>query len=152
MIKSMTGFASLTRENEQMQLTVTVKSVNHRYLDVQIRVPPALAELEARVRGAIQHRAARGRIELAVTMQLKVTPGVSLEINESLVMALSANGLVAEPVNPRPSSVPLLKVCEAPSTSWQLRQNGSSPALVWDSQVALPLIHCSGVPLMVSLS
>ena len=33
MIKSMTGFASLTREDEQVQLTVTVKSVNHRYLD-----------------------------------------------------------------------------------------------------------------------
>ena len=32
MIKSMTGFASLTREDEQVQLTVTVKSVNHRYL------------------------------------------------------------------------------------------------------------------------
>lgn len=89
MIKSMTGFASLTRENDQMQLTVTVKSVNHRYLDVQIRAPHSLAGLEARLRGAIQQRAARGRVELGVTMQLKVTPAVSLEINESLVTALS---------------------------------------------------------------
>ena len=96
MIKSMTGFASLTREDEQMQLTVTVKSVNHRYLDVQIRAPHALAELEARLRGVIQHRAARGRIELGVTMQLTVAPDVSLEINESLVTALSQTAAKAQ--------------------------------------------------------
>jgi uncharacterized protein (TIGR00255 family) len=89
MIKSMTGFASLTRENEEMQLTITVKSVNHRYLDLQIRAPNALTEIESRLRSVVQSRAARGRVELGVTLQLKVPPGVSLELNEPLMDALS---------------------------------------------------------------
>ena len=89
MIKSMTGFASLTRENEEMQLTITVKSVNQRYLDLQIRAPNALTEIESRLRSVVQSRAARGRVELGVTLQLKVPPGVSLELNEPLMAALS---------------------------------------------------------------
>ena len=96
MIKSMTGFASLTREDEQMQLTVTVKSVNHRYLDLQIRVPQALTEMEARLRGIVQNRAARGRVELGVTLQLKAASGVSLELNEPLVAALSTAAAAAQ--------------------------------------------------------
>ena len=89
MIKSMTGFASLTREDDKMQLTVTAKSVNHRYLDLQIRVPHSLAEIERRLRGAVQHRAARGRVELNITMQLTAPPAVSLVLNEPLIKALS---------------------------------------------------------------
>ncbi len=96
MIKSMTGFASLTRENELMQLTVTVKSVNHRYLDLQIRAPTALTEIEPRLRSVIQHRAARGRVELGVTLQLRATPGVSVELNESLMAALSHAAAAAQ--------------------------------------------------------
>ena len=96
MIKSMTGFASLTRENEQLQLTVTVKSVNHRYLDLQIRAPHVLTEIEPRLRGVIQSRAVRGRVELGITLELKVTPGVSLELNEPLVAALSTAASAAQ--------------------------------------------------------
>ena len=43
MIKSMTGFASLTHEDERATLGVTVRAVNHRFLDVQLRVPPSLS-------------------------------------------------------------------------------------------------------------
>ncbi len=89
MIKSMTGFASVPREHEAVALAVTVKSVNHRYLDVQVRAPQELAELEPELRKLIQARVARGRVELAITLQLKVPPGVTLEINEELVAALS---------------------------------------------------------------
>ena len=89
MIKSMTGFASLTREDDKMHLTVTAKSVNHRYLDLQIRVPHSLAEIERRLRGVVQHRAARGRVELNITMQLTAPPTVSLVLNEPLIKALS---------------------------------------------------------------
>ena len=39
MIKSMTGFASLTRDDEAATVAVTVRSVNHKFLDLQLRVP-----------------------------------------------------------------------------------------------------------------
>ena len=80
MITSMTGFASLTREDELAAIGVTVRSVNHRYLDVQIRAPQSLAPLEPEVRGRVQGRVARGRVELTVTLAAKVRPEVEVEI------------------------------------------------------------------------
>lgn len=88
MIKSMTGFASLTREDEALRLGVTVRTVNHRYLDVQFRVPGQLAEIEARLRGLVQERVARGRVELAVAMQARRPPAVEVEVNDALIDAL----------------------------------------------------------------
>ena len=75
MIKSMTGFASLTHEDERATIGVTVRAVNHRFLDVQLRMPQALAELEPRVRGLLQKRLARGRVELAISVQLRTVAG-----------------------------------------------------------------------------
>ena len=49
MIKSMTGFAVVTAENERATIGVTIRALNHRYLDLQLRVPQSLAALEQRV-------------------------------------------------------------------------------------------------------
>ena len=69
MIKSMTGFASLTREDEAATISVTIESVNHRFLDLQLRIPPSLAPLETRLRALVQKRVARGRVEVVVGVQ-----------------------------------------------------------------------------------
>ena len=90
MIKSMTGFASLTHEDERATLGVTVRSVNHRFLDLQLRVPQSLAELEPRVRSLLQKRLARGRVELAISVQLRNAGMVSVELNEDFANALAA--------------------------------------------------------------
>lgn len=92
MIKSMTGFASAAHDDELASLTVTVRSVNHRYLDAHVRLPPAFAELERELRGLVQQRVARGRVELTLTAQLKLESPVALELNETLVEALAAAG------------------------------------------------------------
>jgi uncharacterized protein (TIGR00255 family) len=88
MIKSMTGFASLTREDEARSIGVTVRAVNHRYLDVQCRIPGALAEIEARLRAKVQERVGRGRVDLAVSLQLRQPPPMVVEVNDALVDAL----------------------------------------------------------------
>ena len=90
MIKSMTGFASATRESESATITVTIRAVNHRHLDMQLRIPQSLAEAETRVRASVQRRLSRGRVELAVSVQYRHTPSVEVEFNESLAVALSA--------------------------------------------------------------
>ncbi|HOG29017.1 MAG TPA: YicC family protein [Vicinamibacterales bacterium] len=89
MIKSMTGFASMTREDDRASIGVTVRSVNHRYLDLQLRVPQTLGHLEPRLRAAIQPRVARGRVELAVAVQLRQEPALRVEINEAFTAALA---------------------------------------------------------------
>jgi uncharacterized protein (TIGR00255 family) len=88
MIKSMTGFASLTRDDEAATIAVTLRSVNHRYLDLQLRVPPSLAGMESRLRALVQRRASRGRIELSVTVQQRVVPTLDVELNEPFLEAL----------------------------------------------------------------
>ncbi len=90
MIKSMTGFASATRESDSATITVTIRAVNHRHLDMQLRIPQSLAEAEARVRASVQRRLSRGRVELAVSVQYRHAPSVEVEFNEPLALALSA--------------------------------------------------------------
>jgi uncharacterized protein (TIGR00255 family) len=88
MIKSMTGFASLTRDDELATVAVTLKSVNHRFLDLQLRVPAALASLEARIRTLVQGRVARGRLEVSVSLQQRRAPQIEIELNEPFLEAL----------------------------------------------------------------
>jgi uncharacterized protein (TIGR00255 family) len=90
MIKSMTGFASLTHEDDRATLGVTVRAVNHRFLDIQLRVPQSLGDLEPRVRALLQKRLARGRVELAISLQLRSAGVPSVELNEDFAKALAA--------------------------------------------------------------
>ncbi len=90
MIKSMTGFASLTHDDETATIGVSVKSVNHRFLDLQLRVPPLVAPLESRIRGLVQERISRGRIEVAISVQQRRTPALEVELNEDFLEALGS--------------------------------------------------------------
>jgi uncharacterized protein (TIGR00255 family) len=90
MIKSMTGFASASRESEHAAMAVTIRAVNHRHLDLQLRIPQTLAEAEGRIRASVQRRIGRGRVELAVSVQYRHTASVEVEFNEPLAVALSA--------------------------------------------------------------
>jgi uncharacterized protein (TIGR00255 family) len=90
MIKSMTGFTSVTREDERATITVTIRALNHRYLDLQLRVPQSIAGIEGDVRGLVSKHVARGRVELSVSLQLRQTPGVEVELNEAFARALEA--------------------------------------------------------------
>jgi uncharacterized protein YicC (UPF0701 family) len=55
----MTGFAAVSREDATDKVNLTVKSVNHRFLDTQIKMPSSLASLESRIKAVLQQRLAR---------------------------------------------------------------------------------------------
>src|SRR5687767_3785120 len=90
MIKSMTGFASLTHEDDRATLGVTVRAVNHRFLDLQLRIPQSLGDLESRVRALLQKRLARGRVELAISVQMRTGAAPTVELNEEFANALAS--------------------------------------------------------------
>ena len=90
MIKSMTGFASLTRDEEAVTLSVTIRAVNHRFLDVQLRTPASLATIEPRLRAIVQQRVARGRVDISISAQSRRPPSVDVEVNEGVIDALAA--------------------------------------------------------------
>ena len=103
----MTGFASLTHEDDRATIAITIRAVNHRFLDVQLRIPQSMAELEPRVKALLQKRLSRGRVELAISVQLRNVTAPTVELNEGFVNALSAaieqareRGLVAGALTP----------------------------------------------------
>ncbi len=77
MIRSMTGFGRADVSTELCTITVEARSVNHRHLDLAIRLPRALASLEPRVRRMLSQRLERGRVDL--TVQLGPGTGASLQ-------------------------------------------------------------------------
>lgn len=98
----MTGFASVSRETDGVSVGVTVKSVNHRFLDMQIKAPSALAGLEGRIKSLIQQRLTRGRVEIALSCDDTTEPTREVSLNEALVSqvqtvvdAARAKGLVS---------------------------------------------------------
>jgi uncharacterized protein (TIGR00255 family) len=86
----MTGFASLSHDDERGSLGLTLRAVNHRFLDLQIRLPSNLADLEPRVRALLQKRLARGRVELSASLELRQGSAPQVELQEDFVRAVVA--------------------------------------------------------------
>jgi uncharacterized protein (TIGR00255 family) len=88
MIKSMTGYAAVTREFAFGTLSIELRSVNHRYLDIQFRLPEDLRAVEPALREALQAGIGRGKIECRVGYNLAPGSGKSFRINEELLLQL----------------------------------------------------------------
>lgn len=127
MIKSMTGFASLSRDDERGAIGVTIRSVNHRFLDLQLRLPPSIADVEPRLRALVQRQLARGRVEISVSLQLRQVLAPQVELNEEFAKALAtameqarARGLVEGTLTPGD----LLRLPQALSIREQMPESG----------------------------
>ena len=81
----MTGFAAVSREADGVKVGITIKSVNHRFLDVQVKAPSALASLDSQVKAAVQKRLVRGRVEIGITCDVVSEPEREVTLNEHLV-------------------------------------------------------------------
>jgi uncharacterized protein (TIGR00255 family) len=89
MIYSMTGYAVASRELESAVLNVELRAVNHRYLDLQFRMPDELRGIESVLREALTARLNRGKIECRISYAL--IPGrKGLDLDENLVKQLVA--------------------------------------------------------------
>jgi uncharacterized protein (TIGR00255 family) len=86
----MTGFAALSRESGGCRVSVTVKSVNHRFLDIALKAPSTVAAVEGRIRASIQQRLTRGRVEIAVSLESTTGGRYRVTINEPLLEQISA--------------------------------------------------------------
>ena len=67
MISSMTGFAAAAAESPQGSLAVELKTVNHRYLEFQTRIPEELRPLEPAMREAVAAKLSRGKVDCRIT-------------------------------------------------------------------------------------
>jgi uncharacterized protein (TIGR00255 family) len=69
MIRSMTGYSRVRTEEGSFALAVGVKSTNHRFLDLQVRLPAGLEPCEAPLRRLVKERVARGHVEVQVALE-----------------------------------------------------------------------------------
>lgn len=84
MIKSMTGFGRAKCEYEGREYNVEIKSVNHKYSDVSIKIPRQISYLEEKVRKEILTRVSRGKIDVFITLQDYSEKGKNIKINKEL--------------------------------------------------------------------
>ncbi len=84
MIKSMTGFGRCEVEAGERRFAVEMKGVNHRYLDVNIRMPKKLNFFETAIRNLMKQSIQRGKIDLFITYEDLSENQVSLKYNEIL--------------------------------------------------------------------
>jgi uncharacterized protein (TIGR00255 family) len=81
-LRSMTGFAAAAAQQNGVTVTVSVRSVNHRYLDLRVHLPEVLLPLERSARSAIQALGPRGHVD--VKAALDFTGGGDLAVDEAL--------------------------------------------------------------------
>lgn len=84
MIKSMTGFGRYEYADEKRKFTVEIKSVNHRYLDVNIKMPKKLNFFESSIRNLLKEYMERGKVDLYITYEDYTEDNYSLRYNASL--------------------------------------------------------------------
>lgn len=84
MIKSMTGFGRAEFCDEKRKITVEVKSVNHRYLDVNIKMPKKIGFFETSIRGILKEYMQRGKVDLYITYEDYTEDNVSLKYNREM--------------------------------------------------------------------
>ena len=84
MASSMTGFGRSEASNENAKIIVEIRSVNHRYLDLNIKINRALLVFENKVRQAIQNGIKRGKVDVSISYQPQAGAGEDILYNEAL--------------------------------------------------------------------
>ncbi|MGL6173456.1 MAG: YicC/YloC family endoribonuclease [Cellulosilyticaceae bacterium] len=82
MINSMTGYGRCELEEGLRKINVEISSVNHRYCDINIRMPRTLNHLEESVRKALKEKIARGKIELGIYYTSMSQDDIEVVVNE----------------------------------------------------------------------
>ena len=84
MIKSMTGYGKATLSVENREYQIEIKSVNHRYLDMNIKMPKTISYLEEEVKKTIMTYVKRGKIDVFITFENNSTEGRKIQINKEI--------------------------------------------------------------------
>jgi uncharacterized protein (TIGR00255 family) len=135
MIRSMTGYGYAEVAGVRLSLSVECKSLNHRHLDVALRLPRALGAFELDARRLIQGAVQRGRVEVSVTVApLEGAPAADLTINMAQALAYTALARRAGDE---------LKLGGVPTLQWLLEQPG-----VITREEQTPLLPEEGWPLL----
>jgi len=84
MIRSMTGYGKGEYENGSRKFTVEIKSVNHRYNDISIKLPRFMISLEDKIKKTVSQKIYRGKTDVFINYTMEAGDDVEVKLNESL--------------------------------------------------------------------
>ncbi len=90
MLRSMTGFGRSQGSIDSLTVSITIRSVNHRYLEVSVRSPESLWELDQEIRSRISRRIDRGKVDVVLRTRTEGGGGQRVSVNEQAVRDLRA--------------------------------------------------------------
>ena len=107
---SMTGFASVTAEFDGGSLTLELRSVNYRYLDLQLRMPDELRALESIVRETLTAQLTRGKVECRIVFAARPGEQSAAQINPAMLRQLAQWSTEVRDILPGASSLTVAEV------------------------------------------
>ncbi|MCF7964356.1 MAG: YicC family protein [Methylobacter tundripaludum] len=114
MIRSMTAFAGNETEIGDLTISCELRSVNHRYCDISLKLPDRLRFVEADLRSAIAAKINRGKVECSLSYKKQAKSGQNFIINADAVTTLLAAASAIEQQMPAPLSFSALDVLAFP--------------------------------------
>ncbi|MFZ5606610.1 MAG: YicC/YloC family endoribonuclease [Pseudomonadota bacterium] len=101
MIRSMTAFAAGARATEWGELSAELRAVNHRFLDLSLRLPDELRAAESALRERVAARVSRGKLDLVLRLRAAPADGAGLQVDEALVARLGDLASRLQPAFPQ---------------------------------------------------
>lgn len=83
-MKSMTGFGRANYENDGRMYNIEIKSVNHRYCDISVKLPRSISYLEEKIKKEIASNISRGKVDILITLENNSSKGRNIKINKEL--------------------------------------------------------------------
>ncbi len=97
MLRSMTAFASADRDSDRGTLSIEMRSVNHRYLELGLRLSDELRALEPQIRERVAARLSRGKVDVGLRFKAAAADAAEMAVDEALIerLADTAQGMAA---------------------------------------------------------
>lgn len=87
MVKSMTGYGRAQESLEDCDITVELRSVNHRYYDCSVRIPRIYISMEEHIKSRVQSKVQRGKVDVFVTIEHKEGSDIDIQFNPRIAQA-----------------------------------------------------------------
>lgn len=129
-MKSMTGYGKGVAAREGRELTVELKSVNHRFLDVSMRLPRVLSCIEDTLRATIASRLSRGHVDVFVNYRNTRSDAKTVRVDETLLSAYVAAARAANETMDLRDDLTLSTVLRLPDVTEIVPSDEDADALI----------------------
>ena len=130
MIKSMTGYGGAKGSAEGLSVSIELKSVNNRYLDVSVKLPRTMLFAEEPIKAAVGRHISRGKVDVFVTVDQSASDDMEVRVNEPLIKGyIEALSAAAEKFGLQ-NDMTVMSLCRLPDVLSTDRREIDSSALM----------------------